>query len=322
MRLMYMYEWSRETLMTSTQYTPGKRRSLLRRDQAKEAPWRQVNLAQYRTMAQPTLDIDPLPSTSSVTPHSPEIYTGRRSGVRFVVPPRASVVWSGRGRSSRAGASRQAANSDCSSSQLKSEVYFSDGLKGIRETHEESKTLEASGQEGGGIACGEGQASLSSVGGEGGGENDSKVSQAWLMAGEIVHIVRPLVYSYSCGHVKERSWRPWLISLGMDAVAYACIARAGGGQIASLLPLRSSADAQDVPILPHLDDEQAAELQRRKLQWFLYLMRSPVFELVVEPLSRGAAGVFEGVPLLEGAVGYALSVVLYVQRHHFYISAS
>lgn len=242
--------------------------------------------------------------------------------MRFVVPPRASVVWSGRGRSSRAGVSRQAASSDCSSFQLKSEGDCREGLKGIHETDEESKTVEASGQGGGGIACGEGQASLLSVGGEGVGRNGSSFSQAWLMAGEIVHIMRPLVYSYSCGHVKERSWRPWLISLGMDAVAYACIARAGGGQIASLLPLRSSADAQGVPILPHLDDEQSTELQRRKLQWFLYLMRSPVFELAVEPLSRGAAGVFEGVPMLEGAVGYALSVLLYVQRHHFYISAS
>lgn len=238
-------------------------------------------------------------------------------------------MWSGRGRSSRAGVSRQAATSDCSCSQLKSEGAYSDGLKRLRETDRESKTLEASGQEGGGIACGDGQApqqqaSLPSMGGEvvGGGGNDSGFSQAWLMAGEIMYIMRPLVYSYSCGHVKERSWRPWLISLGMDAVAYACIARAGGGQIASLLPLRSGADAQGVPILPHLDDEQTAELQRRKLQWFLYLMRSPVFELVVEPFSRGAAGVFEGVPLLEGAVGYALSVLLYVQRHHFYISAS
>ena len=77
-----------------------------------------------------------------------------------------------------------------------------------------------------------------------------------------------------------------------------------------------------VPVLPYLDEEQAAELRRRKMLWFLYLMRSPAFELLAEPVGRGAAGVFEGVPILGGMAGYALNILLYVQRHHFYTSAS
>lgn len=143
-----------------------------------------------------------------------------------------------------------------------------------------------------------------------------------MMAGEVIHILRPLVYSYSCGPAGERSWRPWLTSLGMDAVAYACTARAGGGKRALLLPLAAGTDSCGVAVLPFLDEEQAAELKRRKMQWFLYLMRSPAFELLAEPISRGAAGVFEGVPILGGMAGYALSMLLYVQRHHFYTSAS
>lgn len=138
------------------------------------------------------------------------------------------------------------------------------------------------------------------------------------MAGEVVHILRPLVYCYSWELSGERSWRPWLTSLGMDALAYACTVRAGGGEMVLLLPVGSST----VPVLPYLDEEQAAELRRRKMQWFLYLMRSPAFELLTEPVSRGAAGVFEGVPLLGNLAGYALNMLLYVQRHHFYTSAS
>lgn len=151
---------------------------------------------------------------------------------------------------------------------------------------------------------------------------DSGFSQSWLMAGEIVHILRPLVYSYSCGSSGERSWRPWVASLGMDAVAYACTARAGGGKMALLLPIGSGRDSSGVPVLPFLTKEQVAELQRRKVLWFLYLMRSPAFELLAEPVTRGAAGMFEGVPLLGGLAGYALNMLLYVQRHHFYTSAS
>lgn len=178
------------------------------------------------------------------------------------------------------------------------------------------------------VACGDGvwdggherrrQAHHSSAG----GGNVTGFSQAWLMTGEVIHILRPLVYSYSCGPAGQASWRPWLTSLGMDAVAYACTARAGGGKMVILLPIAAGSKPCGVPVLPFLDEEQAAELKRRKMLWFLYLMRSPAFEVFAEPISRGAAGVFEGVPLLGGLAGYALSMLLYVQRHHFYTSAS
>lgn len=155
-------------------------------------------------------------------------------------------------------------------------------------------------------------------------DDEAGFSQAWLMTGEVVNILRPLVYSLRCGASQERSWSPWLTSLAMDAVAYACTTRAGGGDMALLLPLgrRPDVDQPGAPVLPYLDDEQAAELKRRKMLWFLYLMRSPAFEMLVGPVSRGTADVFEGVPLMGGMVQYALSMLLYVQRHHFYTSAS
>jgi Peroxisomal membrane protein (Pex16) len=67
---------------------------------------------------------------------------------------------------------------------------------------------------------------------------------------------------------------------------------------------------------------QKAELSRRKAQWFFYLLRSPAFELLLGPAAHGTASAFEGVPLLGGAANYALQMLLYVQKHHFYISAS
>lgn len=168
-----------------------------------------------------------------------------------------------------------------------------------------------------------------------GGEEEPGVSHAWLMAGEVVNILRPLVYSHGCAVSGVRSWRPWLVSLGMDALAYACTTRAGGGSVALLLPLGGNgnrkgvrvlgngvASIEAVPVLPYLDDAQTAELRRRKLLWFLYLMRSPAFEILTEPVGRGAAGLFDGVPLLGGLATYALNMLLYVQRHHFYTSAS
>lgn len=266
------------------QYLPGKRRSPRRQAWSKPGPSREVGLG--GSFFGPESDVALVAPPS--LPHTPDVYTGRRSGVRLIVPPRASVVWSGRGRSSRVGASRTV--TPCDDSCLQRRV---DG------------------------ACSACEDIFDVSGGR-----EPGFSQAWLMAGEVVHILRPLVYSYSCNLSGERSWRPWLSSLGMDAVGYACTSRAGGGKVALLLPIGNDPRYSEVPVLPFLDGNQVAELKRRKMQWFLYLMRSPAFELLAEPVSRSAAGVFEGVPLLGNLAGYALNMLLYIQRHHFYTSAS
>lgn len=278
--------------------------------------------------------------------------------MRLIVPPRASVTWSGRGRSNRpiggvGRASNAFSSSLCDGSSICSqrrtcvadEVFFCNacqarssdsncgrlvfGNDGGHDTGAGGPNEPANGRD---LSCVSGEwrsqrraRECVDGGGLSGRGDGGELSQAWLMAGEVIHILRPLVYSYSCGSAGERSWHPWLTSLGMDAAAYACSARAGGGGARSLLTLVGSARSKagdGVPVLPCLDDEQAAELRRRKMLWFLYVMRSPAFELLAEPVSRGAAGVFEGVPLLGGMAGYALSMLLYVQRHHFYTSAS
>ena len=277
--------------------------------------------------------------------------------MRLVVPPRASVIWSGRGRSNRPiGLGRAATAASSSSSSLcdggsGSGCYQRGPDEGFCGACREQASSSGSGSSGvsfhgygarqeigagrlgeaanigGGVSCAAEECRHRRGGGGGGGDlsprgrADGGGSHAWLMAGEIIHILRPLVYSYSCGSSGERSWRPWLTSLGMDAAAFACTARAGGGGPMSLLTPVGTGD-DGALVLPYLDEEQAAELRRRKMLWFLYLMRSPAFELLAEPVSRGAAGVFEGVPLLGGMAVYALNMLLYVQRHHFYTSAS
>lgn len=162
--------------------------------------------------------------------------------------------------------------------------------------------------------------------GEPGGDNGDPegVSQTLLLVGEVLNILRPLLYAIYCTSAGEKSWRPWLTSLAVDALAFTCTARAGGGSPALLVSLGdgSKDGSPSAPVLPHLNEVQAAELRRRKLLWLMYLLRSPAFELLAEPVGRGTAGLFEGVPLLGGMARYALNMLLYVQQHHFYISAS
>lgn len=297
-------------------------------------------------------------------PGTPEIYTGKRSGVRLVVPPRARVLWAGNGGAADgaaaavgeagapltdgAGCRRRESSDTCDDGKhthdvcCLSEVEVSGGRQPRERGYSEDKRVfdrdAVHRSSGGAVRDHRQEHQWQGHGGDSDsdrGEEESSISQVWLMVGELVNILRPLVYCRGCSSSGQRSWRPWLISLGMDALAYACTVRAGGGGVALLLPLAGHGDrdrvrvlgsgvasVEAVPVLPYLTDAQAAELRRRKMLWFLYLMRSPAFEILTEPVSRSAAGVFEGVPLFGGLATYALNMLLYVQRHHFYTSAS
>lgn len=273
---------------------------------------------------------------------APEIYTGKRSGVRLVVPPRGRVLWAGSGGLSTVGGS-EFVDGAC--------YYRRRGGSNACECESDVIDQSSKSSFNGDTVCGScgvgvarpqhlwqnpaGSRTEDDVRDGDGGEEETGVSHAWLMAGEVVNILRPLVYSHGCAASGVHSWRPWLVSLGMDALAYTCTTRAGGGSVALLLPLgrdgnrdrvgvlgNGVASIETVPVLPYLNDTQTTELRRRKLLWLLYLMRSPAFEILTEPVGRSAAGLFDGVPLFGGLASYALNMLLYVQRHHFYTSAS
>ncbi|KAG5188701.1 peroxisomal membrane protein-domain-containing protein [Tribonema minus] len=121
--------------------------------------------------------------------------------------------------------------------------------------------------------------------------------KAWLLLGEGLHAIRPAAYSAACGRLGEAAWAPWLLSMSVDVASRACTARAvevrgGRGNGGALTP------------------EQRAELRRRKVQWVLYLLRTPAFELLLGPAATGAAGAFGGVPVLGGLASYALQMLL------------
>ncbi|CAN0247257.1 unnamed protein product [Phaeothamnion confervicola] len=153
------------------------------------------------------------------------------------------------------------------------------------------------------------------------------------MAGEVLNVARPVVYSGVRLRRGDESRLAWLASLTVDVMAYACTARAypdgyslfAAGERRQPVqrrqwpgPATDSAAAAATVLSP----AEAAELRRRKALWMLYLLRSPVFEVLASPAARATAAVFEGVPLLGGLANYALEMLLYVQRHHFYVAGS
>ncbi len=65
-----------------------------------------------------------------------------------------------------------------------------------------------------------------------------------------------------------------------------------------------------------------AELHRRQLCLLYYFIRSPLFDRATLPLLQMASRLLERVPLLNSLPSYALNILTYLHRTHFYTSAS
>lgn len=55
-----------------------------------------------------------------------------------------------------------------------------------------------------------------------------RVARSLLSAGEILYVFRPLIYVLAMRKWGAKKWKPWLLSLGVDAASMALIAAADG----------------------------------------------------------------------------------------------
>lgn len=124
-----------------------------------------------------------------------------------------------------------------------------------------------------------------------------------VVIGEVCHIIRPTVYAY-CNRRwrKTHPWAPFLASLVIDFIGHKCTMQ--------------GVDERS------LNWVQRQELGRRKLLWFLYLLRSPLFDASTLRAATSLKDSVSRIPLLRSILAYALSMLVYVQRHHFYIAGS
>lgn len=122
-----------------------------------------------------------------------------------------------------------------------------------------------------------------------------------LLAGEVLYIIRPLLYLLAMFLFGSRSWKPWLLSLIVDATSYYCSTR-------TLLTLSG-------------DDQ--TELARRVWQWPFYLLRSPFFEFVqTNSLSTFLWKLFAFLPGVQTLSGFVRAYLETYREFYFYISGS
>ncbi|KAM7260877.1 hypothetical protein ACFE04_026352 [Oxalis oulophora] len=99
-----------------------------------------------------------------------------------------------------------------------------------------------------------------------------------FLSGEVLFILRPLIYVLMIRKYGVRSWIPWLLSLSVDVFG---------------MGFHSIARKQF-----HLSSSEKDELKRRKLLWALYLMRDPFFSKYTRQKLESTEKVLEPVPLV------------------------
>ncbi|POM72740.1 Peroxisomal membrane protein PEX16 [Phytophthora palmivora] len=129
-----------------------------------------------------------------------------------------------------------------------------------------------------------------------------------LVAGEICHILRPVVYALLRRRRPETSWTPVIMSLLVELSGLALSA-------AAVKPIE--------PLKPVPSDKTKDEIAARKMALLLYLLRDPVFGTITKPATGKVADVLDYVPGVGKLFRFGTTAVLdYYHQFHFYTSAS
>lgn len=129
-----------------------------------------------------------------------------------------------------------------------------------------------------------------------------------FLTGEVMFILRPLIYVLLIRKYGVRSWFPWLTSLGVDLI--------GNGIISFVTMLwHNSNDLR-------LSSKEKNELKRRKFLWALYLMRDPFFTKYTRQKLNGTQKLLEPVPIVGLLTEKIIELLVGAQTRYTYMSGS
>jgi len=156
-----------------------------------------------------------------------------------------------------------------------------------------------------------------------------KAGQTMLLIGEMLYLIRPVICVFALRKYGSRSWKPWLISLGMDVCSRFLLSR--GESIMKYTGVNKSSELsiQD-QLLSYLtmvrnfqwNPIEKKEMKRRKTLFLIYLMRSPIFEIITKPGLDSTQKLVSCIPVLGKAIGKALELLYGVQRYYVYTSGN
>jgi peroxin-16 len=150
-----------------------------------------------------------------------------------------------------------------------------------------------------------------------------------IYSGELLHLLRPVIYTLALRRWGRRSWKPWLISLAVETASWRL---STGGAAASQDAARHAASHPAVrdsslSLLYRLHAvqwrrEELDELTRRKLLLLYYLIRDPFFHSVTLPRLKSFVAAAGRVPLFGRVAEKVLEILVGAQRYYTYTAAS
>jgi peroxin-16 len=144
--------------------------------------------------------------------------------------------------------------------------------------------------------------------------------------GELLHILRPVVYALALRRWGRVSWKPWVLSLAVDLTSIQLGSTAdrvsrsaswlGGATAGSLGP--------SLQLLRCLQQtrwaaEEERELAARRLRLLVYLLRDPLFARYTQAALERWVGGTARIPLLGWLSGRAAEILIGVQRYYTYV---
>ncbi|XP_074273065.1 peroxisome biogenesis protein 16-like [Silene latifolia] len=132
-----------------------------------------------------------------------------------------------------------------------------------------------------------------------------------FLIGEILFILRPLIYVSFVRKYGVRSWIPWLVSLSIDLV--------GLGTSSLATTSRQSIHAhKDI----NLSVAEKDELRRRKVLWAFYIMRDPFFHQYTRRRLESTQRVVEPIPIIGLLTEKVVDLIFGAQTRYTYMSGS
>ncbi|GER31280.1 shrunken seed 1 family protein [Striga asiatica] len=134
------------------------------------------------------------------------------------------------------------------------------------------------------------------------------ISGGLFLTGEVMFILRPLVYVLLIRRYGARSWLPWLTSLLVDLIGHGIISTV-------TVSSRLSKDFK-------LSTIEKNELKRRKFLWALYLMRDPFFTKYTRQRLDRTEKLLEPIPIIGLLTEKLVELLVGAQTRYTYMSGS
>ncbi|XP_006347232.1 peroxisome biogenesis protein 16-like isoform X1 [Solanum tuberosum] len=140
--------------------------------------------------------------------------------------------------------------------------------------------------------------------------SEKGVPGGFFVTGEILFIIRPLVYVLLMRKYGTRSWFPWCVSLAVDLI--------GNSILSVTLMSQHSGKNQQL----QFSDSEKDELKRRRMLWALYLMRDPLFTKYTRQRLESTQRLVQPIPILGFVAEKIIEILIGVQTRYTYISGS